>query len=229
MKKIFAVFITLVLCLNFIPIVINAETNNDIVNNEVVIENNGYIFHAYYDEVAKKVLITIYDGDYYIDRLELAVYDSFDEYKASKGININTRIIVTETETGFGYIEQENYWEYACSQDLVDSGVVNYRGIKVALNKVITDQKDFRKKVDAAILLEEKLDQAYHDELSDLLICIAQSLGGYVNPSFFMGAVSSYMQALGHRFQISGFEGEYTKVNGELADIFVTLHKNRIQ
>lgn len=159
MKKIIKSFIKLALSLSVFSLALNPITacanyeNDDDIN---IVVDNGYTFYSTYEEDKRNIKIEIYDGDKYIQTLNLPYYSSLEEYLATKD-NVDVLSNVIETETGFGYYPQDDYLVYACSQELVDSGAVNFRAISVALDKLVPVQEQFRKKVDEAISLESEL------------------------------------------------------------------------
>ena len=230
MKKIIKSFIKLTLSLSVFTLVLNpiaACANYETGDDMNVVVDNGYTFYSTYEEEKKNIKIEIYDGDEYIQTLNFPYYSSLEEYLATKD-NLDVFSNVIETETGFGYYPQNDYWEYACSQELVDSGVVDFRGIAVALDKIVTVQEQFRKKVDEAISLEGELESEYGSMWTDLLLAILQAFGAFVEPTFFVGAVISYFESLGHVYNHDGIEADYTELNKDLADLFIRLDANKM-
>lgn len=217
MRKLLLLCLSLSLSFNLLgSLPVNAQSNDSVSiisqdygeNINVVETTDGeYKFKATYNKDK---------GELKIEKIKNNVI--LEEFNINQNRSSYYVASPTESDLGFGYYEQPTLTTYACSHEMLENGLADYRGITVKNTSASTIQTRFKSNVDKVIVHESKLDSLTNSgNFAIILGIIAIGVGqGWA-------AVAAGIRAIEVSFEIEAESKSIFDLQEKLKDNFITL------
>lgn len=143
----------------------------------VVAEEGNNFYVGCYNKQEEELVLQVFQGQYLVDTITIDLKKPIEQ----STMTFRATADVVQSETGYGYLQEDEISHYACAYALVSNGTYSNQGIRMNNSTLADAQRRFRNNVDKMIASEEKLQEltdkaGFWSIITVLAACAGQSI-----------------------------------------------------